>query len=272
MSLGAVLALAGGGCARTPHTRPGTIRVEAAFAPLAFIAERIGGPYVTVHDLTPSGAEPHDIELKASQVQAVRTAALAVYLKGFQPALDAVVPRGALDLTTAVPFVHGDPHVWLDPRLMVLLAGPVAERLALLLPEHARDVGARAVALLDDLHALDRDFRAGLADCARHDVVTSHAAFGYLARRYGLTQVAIAGLNPDEEPTAHRLTAVARLVRERHVTTVFFETLVSPKLARTLARETHARAAVLDPAEGGSDYLAAMRANLAALRSALGCR
>jgi zinc transport system substrate-binding protein len=276
VALGAVLAFATAGCAAAPAKRPGTLRVEAAFYPVAFLVQRIGGDLVSVDDLTPTGAEPHDLELKASQVGRVRAADITVYLKGFQPALDqAVEGAETLDLTVAAPLEHGDPHVWLDPVRMGAMARAVAARLADLAPGHATEIQARGRALAADLDALDREYRGALARCARHEIVTSHEAFGYLAARYGLTQVGIAGLSPDEEPTAKRLADVARIVRDKHVTTVFFETLVSPRLAQTVARETGAKVAVLDPIEGvkgGADYLSVMRANLAALVSALGCR
>jgi zinc transport system substrate-binding protein len=272
-----VAALALTGCAAKPaKTTGGRLRVEAAFYPVAFLVDRIGGDLVAVDDLTPAGAEPHDLELRASQVGAVRSADITVYLKGFQSALDqAVEGAKTLDLTVAVPLENHDPHVWLDPVRMATMAGEVARRLAELSPAHASEIEARGRALRDELGALDGEYRRALARCDRQEVVTSHEAFGYLARRYGLTQVGIAGLSPDEEPTAKRLAEVARIVRDKHVTTVFFETLVSPKLARTVARETGAKAAVLDPIEGvekGHDYLSVMRSNLAALVAALGCR
>jgi zinc transport system substrate-binding protein len=130
------------------------------------------------------------------------------------------------------------------------------------------------------LTRLDAELRAGLSRCARRDIVTSHAAFGYLADRYGLHQLPLVGLSPEAEPTAKRLEDVVHAVEETGATTVFFETLVSPRLAETVAREAGAGTAVLDPIEGltkdevddGADYFSVMRENLAALRKALGCR
>jgi zinc transport system substrate-binding protein len=139
----------------------------------------------------------------------------------------------------------------------------------------------QAVARLESrLRALDREYRRGLAHCARHEIVTSHEAFAYLGQRYGLRQVAITGLTPEAEPAPKDLQRVVELVRSTHATTIFFETLVSPRIAQTVARETHAKTAVLDPLEGlkpaeakrGADYFTVMRANLQALRGALGCR
>jgi zinc transport system substrate-binding protein len=159
--------------------------------------------------------------------------------------------------------------VWLDP----VLFSQVVKRIGAV-------VHASPTPLVRELQQLDREYRRGLRNCARKDVVTSHAAFGYLARRYGLRQVAITGLTPEAEPTPQQLANVVRLVRRSHATTVFFERLVSPRLADTVAREVGAKTAVLDPIEGltpdeqkqGDTYITLMRQNLAALRKALACR
>ncbi len=162
-----------------------------------------------------------------------------------------------------------DPHVWLDPILFAQVATKIGTAL-----------DRPSTALVADLRTLDREYRQGLRDCKRHEIVTSHAAFGYLAKRYGLEQVSITGLTPEAEPTPQQLAHVIQIVRRTHATTVFFETLLSPRLADTVAREVGARTTVLDPIEGltpaeqkhGDNYLTLMRRNLAALRKALACR
>jgi zinc transport system substrate-binding protein len=163
-----------------------------------------------------------------------------------------------------------DPHVWLDPVRYALLVRRIAATLHR--PSAAEPLLAR-------LRRLDREYRAGLHGCARHEIVTSHEAFAYLAERYGLTQVAITGISPEAEPTPQRLRHVVDVVRSTGATTVFFETLVSPRIADTVAQESGAKTAVLDPIEGltpaeqraGDDYFTLMRHNLHALRAALGC-
>jgi zinc transport system substrate-binding protein len=276
-----VLALAGvvAGC-RASGNRS---QVVAAFYPLAFAAQAVGGPGLEVRNLTPSGAEPHDIELTPRDVAAVQRARLVLYLShGFQPALEEAV-RGAkgrrVDVLQGLTLRAGtgeeagksDPHVWLDPILFARIVRQVGDALG---RPRAAD------ALVARLTALDAAYRNGLRDCAHRTFVTSHAAFGYLAARYDLHQVAITGLDPEAEPTARRLASLAQLVRRSGTGTVFFERLVSPKLAETVAREAGARTAVLDPIEGltpsesrsGATYLSLMRQNLAALRSTLRCR
>jgi zinc transport system substrate-binding protein len=288
--------LATAGCARAAAAPDGgRFRVVTAFYPLQFLSQRIGGPDVTVTDLTKPGAEPHDVELTARQVARISDAGLVVYLRGFQPAVDDAAAQEAagraFDATSVVPLLplhdetdetdHAraatgmDPHVWLDPVRFATIADRLGERLARADPAHAGGYTARARALHAELVALNSEYARSLATCARHELVTSHSAFGYLSARYGLSQIGITGISPDSEPAPGRLAEVAREARATGTTTIFFETLVSPKVAETVAREVGASTAVLDPLEGltepGTDYFSVMRANLAALTEALGC-
>jgi zinc transport system substrate-binding protein len=256
--------------------------VVASFYPLAYAAERIGGPSLHVDDLTPAGAEPHDLELTPRSVGRIQNARAVLYLgHNFQPAVSKAVEQGKgdrVDLLAGLPLrastgseedLTADPHVWLDP----VLFARIAERIGAVL--HRPAVGLRR-----DLMRLDREYRNGLRSCTRREIVTSHAAFGYLAARYHLQQVPITGLTPESEPTPQELARAVKLVRRTRATTVFFETLVSPRLAETVAREVGARTAVLDPIEGltaaeqeqGLNYLSLMRRNLETLRKALACR
>jgi zinc transport system substrate-binding protein len=275
----AVLAVAAG-CARAEAAPDrGRFALVTAFYPLQFLSQRIGGPDVTVTDLTKPGAEPHDIELTARQVARISDAGLVVYLHGFQPAVDEAVAQEAAGrafdaMSVAQTATGRDPHVWLDPVRFATIADRLGERLVQADPAHAAGYTARARALHAELDALDADYRQQLRTCARREFVTSHSAFGYLASRYGLGQVGITGIAPESEPAPRQLADAARAARATGTTTVFFETLVSPKVAETLAREVGATTAVLDPLEGlsaGGDYLSVMRANLAALTKALGC-
>ena len=247
--------------------------VVAAFYPLAYTAERIGGPGFHVENLTPPGAEPHDLELTPREVGRIVNASVVLYLShGFQPAVSKAVEQARgrkVDVLAGLPLHGNDPHVWLDPLLFARIGTKIGAAL--------RRPSSGFVA---DMRKLDEAYRSGLRDCKRREIVTSHAAFGYLAARYRLEQVAITGLAPESEPSPQQLAHVVEVVRRTHATTVFFETLVSPRLAETVAREVGARTAVLDPIEGltpdeqkrGDDYLTLMRGNLVALRKALACR
>lgn len=284
------------------------LQVTAAFYPLQWASERIGGDHVSVSGLTKPGAEPHDLELTPKAVAELAASDVVVYLAGFQPAVDDAVETQAkdagfdvtadADLTlTATEDGHdhageseaehaehadegvaADPHFWLDPVRFEQVATAIGERFATADPANAADYRAGAAALVKDLDALDDEFEKGLAQCRSDELVTGHAAFAYLADRYGLSQEGIAGVNPDAEPDAGTLRDLAAHVTEHGVTTIYTETLASPALAETVARETGATTAVLDPIEGltdtsaGKDYLEVMRSNLATLRTGQQCQ
>lgn len=267
----------------------GKIPVTAGFYPLAYAAQRVGGDAVAVFDLTKPGAEPHDAEPTTADVTTVRKSRILLTVKGFQPAVDALVAQASseqtvVDATTVrgavgdVTTTEGiDLHFWLDPSRYSAYVGAVSDALAAADPAHAAAYRANADAFRAELGALDTAYASGLATCQTRTLVTSHEAFGYLAKRYGLTQVGIAGLNPDQEPSAKELAGVAETVRSAKVGTIYSETLVDSKFAQTVASSTGAKLAVLDPVEGissasaGADYLAVMRANLATLRAGQGC-
>ncbi|HZI96056.1 MAG TPA: metal ABC transporter substrate-binding protein [Actinomycetales bacterium] len=268
------------GCGGTSAGDEGT-QVLTSFYPLEFVTARVGGDRIEVSSLTPPGAEPHDLELTPSDVVGISEADLVVVLQGFQPAVDDAVeqqaPDTGLDVAAVADLRPGDPHFWLDPARLADVADAVAERLTEVDPEGAPTFRDNADALRSDLEALDDEMTAGLAACESTDLVTSHDAFGYLARRYGLTQVGIAGLSPDAEARPGALAEVADHVSERGVTTIFTEPLVSPEIAEAVADETGAATDVLDPLEGltadsaGDGYLEVMRANLEVLRDGLRC-
>ena len=254
----------------------GRVQVVAGFAPLAEVAERVGGDLVQVDNLTPVGAEPHDLELDTDAVDAVEDADLVVLVGGgFQPALEEVADRtdgATLDVRPAD--AGDDPHVWLDPVQLVGIVEDVRDALADVRPAEADAFTANAAAYVEELEALDAQLEAGLATCERRVIVTAHAAFGHLAERYRLEQRSIAGTSPEAEPDPATLARLADVVAAEGVTTIFTETLVAPDIAETLAREAGVRTAVLDPIEGlaeGDTYVGVMRTNLATLRTALGC-
>jgi zinc transport system substrate-binding protein len=284
------------GCSAPGHADGTGPSVVAAFYPYAFVAERIVGARASVTNLTAPGLEPHDLELTAQQVGSIEQADVVVFERGFQPAVDEAVDQNAegraLDVTSVVPLedtgapdvavdrgssLAGDPHIWLDPIRLAKVAEAFAQTMGQVDPAHARAYRLNAARLVADLRALDRAYRTGLSHCARTEFVTSHAAFGYLAERYGLQMVAISGLTPDAEPSPARLSELAGLVGQDGITTVFSEVLASQQIADTLAHEVGVRTDVLDPIEGlpeagsSKDYLSIMRANLAALEKANGC-
>lgn len=291
------------GCGETSGSDdPAGHRVVASFYPLEYVAQRVAGDLAEIRTLTSPGVEPHDLELTVRQTAELSDADLVVYAKGLQPAVDEAVEQHgggevveATDVVELRPLdeeahegeseeeheehadVDGDLHFWLDPEQMARLADEVAARLSDLDPDNADVYAENLAALEQDLQELDEEYQTGLADCRLDMVVVSHDAFGYL-EKYGLHFEPIAGLSPDAEPSPAHLRELAELIQEEDVTTVFSETLASPAMAETLARELDVETAVLDPVEGLSDetadedYLSLMRANLTALQEANGCR
>ncbi|MER8186581.1 metal ABC transporter substrate-binding protein [Kitasatospora sp. NPDC094015] len=296
----AALLLSGCGGSSSAADGDGRMKVVASFYPMEFLARQIGGDHVRVTGLTAAGVEPHDLELKAKQVGAVQSADAVVYLKGLQPSVDKAVAgthsQHVVDATAASPLVDhhldeggeeggeeahahggatGDPHIWLDPTRYAAVARSVGAEFAAADPAHAADYQHNTDDMVARLTALDTEFRDGLKDVRGKTFVTSHAAFGYLADHYGLEQVAINGVDPEAEPTPARLSAIQQAAREHGVTTIFFETLVDPRLATTVAKDLGLKTAVLDPIEGvkdpaSTDYFSVMKQNLTNLQAALG--
>jgi len=232
------------------------------------------------------GGEQRDVELTPEQVLQVADARAVATERGFQPAVDDAVAQevdgtvvDAADEVDLVATAGGetDPHFWHDPVRMAQLARAVGAAYADIDSEGARTYEAATAGVVARLRQLDADYRAALRGCTTTTVVTSHDAFGYLAERYGLTVLPIAGLDAGAEPTPERLAELSDLVRAEGVTTVFTEPLVSPDASETLASEAGLRVDTLDPIEGvtdetaDDDYLSLMRANLAALVEANGC-
>ncbi|KAA1398009.1 metal ABC transporter substrate-binding protein [Aeromicrobium ginsengisoli] len=284
-------------CGNSAKGNDDTTNVVASFYPFAYVAEQVGGSHVKVSNLTAPGMEPHDLELKPKQVGDVQNADLVIYEKHFQAAVDDAVKQAGrstkdtVDVATVVKLKQlqpgaaeeghdhsdEDPHTWLDPQNMVAVTKAVEAKLSAVDPDHASDYAANASKLEGELETLGTDFATGLKTCKNRTIVTSHAAFQYLADRYDLTQVPIAGIDPANEPSPAQLADITDLVRKDKITTIFTEELVSPAIADTIANEAGVRTATLDPIEGLSDatkdqtYLTLMRKNLETLRKANSC-
>ena len=262
----------------------GKVHVVAAFYPLAWAAEEVAGPDATVEDLTTPGVEPHDLELTVRQTAAVSAADVVLYEKGFQPSVDSAVKENARDTLEVGSVVDlertddgVDPHFWQDPARMADYADAIGDKLAKVDPAHAQGYRSRAAALRGRLGRLDRAYATGLEPCRVTTIVVSHDAFGYLSK-YGLRVQGIAGLSPDAEPSARHIRELQDLIGSDGIRTVFSETLASPKLTESRARDLALRSEVLDPIEGvrdnapsGTDYLTLMRGNLRKLEKANSC-
>lgn len=308
LAAAAVVALVGCGdpAPRDPGPDGATPSVAISFFPIADAARAIAGDAVEIVDLTPPGVSPHDLEITPRQRAALDDAETVVYLgSGFQPQVEQVAESlgddvstvNLLDAVQLLPVRPGltgvtgevdgevlpgdlDPHAWVAPRMFAVMVEELAATLSALVPDSAADLAAARDDYLAELAALDAEFSAGLASCESTVIVTSHRAFEYLARDYGLTQISIAGISPDEEPDPRTLEAVANAARAERVGTVFFEDTLPPDLSDTVAREIGADTDLLSPIEtieqadldAGASYLSIQRDNLDRLVRGLRCR
>jgi zinc transport system substrate-binding protein len=278
---------------KNPQT--GKFQVTASFYPYYFFASQIGGNKANVVNITPAGAEPHDYEPSAGDIVQIDSSQLLILNGQVEPwgakiesdlkgKNTAVLIAGAGLFTQKVTDESGltaiDPHVWLSPTRAKVQVNAILNEFIKLDPQNKDYYSANAKTLLTDLDQINSDYKMGLASCQRKDIVTSHAAFGYMASDYGLTQISIAGLSPDAEPSLKEMANITNFVKANGIKYIFFESLVSPKLSQTIANETGAQTLVLDPLEGltpnaiaqGANYLTVMEQNLHNLKVALSCK
>ena len=293
-----ILAVALLGAGRTKKTLDvsGKLSVTASFYPLYFFAGEIGGDHADVVNIIPAGVEPHEYELAPQDIVRIEQSRILILNGGdfepwaadmrrsIDPEKTLIVEAGAGLATRQSQMQEDsniviDPHIWLNPKLAEKMADAILQGFIAVDSTNRMGYETNAAVLKEGFVNLNREYREGLAHCARRDFITSHAAFGYLAAEYGLNQVSIAGLSPEQEPSPATLASVVRFAREHDIRYIFFETMVSPRLAETIAREIGAKTLVLDPIEGlggdeisaGENYFTKMRANLTNLKLALAC-
>jgi zinc transport system substrate-binding protein len=265
--------------------------------PLYDFTKQVVGDKADVVLLVPAGVEPHDWEPAPTDMVKIKKAKLFIYNgAGMEEWIDNLqdsVLRGkkvvkASDYVSVLPaqFTEDgepatadmmDPHIWLDPVNVQAIVQGVANAVSEIDPANGSYYQSNAKLYIAELQALDQEYQT-LSHAPRKQIVTSHAAFGYMAKRYGLQQVAIMGLAPDAEPTPQRMAEVIRYVKDHGIQYIFFETLVSPKLSEVIASEAGAQTLVLNPIEGltdeeiaqGANYITEMRMNLTNLKIALG--
>ncbi|MCM3628395.1 metal ABC transporter substrate-binding protein [Paenibacillus glycanilyticus] len=302
--LGAGLALLLSGCgnqAKESSGQAAKLKVVTTFYPMYEFSKQVAGEHADVIALIPSGAEPHDWEPSAKDMAAIKDADVFVYNGIVEGWVDSALSSAANDQRVVVEASKGislmegeehehaeeeheheeeshlDPHVWLDPVLAEQEVRAIQAAFEKADPANKEDYQSNADSYIAKLQELDRAFAEGLSDTKHKEFVTQHAAFGYLAKQYGLTQIPIAGLSPEQEPSPDEMAEVVEFTKEHQVKTIFFETLVDPKVAQVVADEIGAATDVLNPLEGltdedlknNLDYIGIMTNNLAALKKAL---
>lgn len=276
------------------QTGPGEkIKVLTTIYPLYDFTRNVGKDKVDVTNLTPPGAEPHEWEPSPKDLAGLQKADVLIYCgAGMESWIDRALKASGspglvvVDTSRDIELITGternsgagtDPHIWLDPVNAMKMVENITAGLAQADPASKEFYEANAVEYKKKLETLNEEYKSGLAEAKSRVFVTSHAAFGYLARRYGLVQVPVRGLSPEVEPTPARMAEVIRLIKEKNIHYIFFESLVSPKISQVIASESGAGTLVLNPAAGlttdelqaGKDYLSVMRENLTNLKKAL---
>lgn len=283
------------------------LKIVATFYPLAEFSRMVGGESASVSAIVSPGVEPHDYEPTPRDLVSIENADVFVMNgAGMDPWAEKLIPtlqgKGVVVVNASEAATllateehdehegeaheeereHGayDPHFWLDPVFAESIVGSIRVAVIGKDPKYTDSYEANAAAALSELAKLDGEYRTALSTCARQEAITSHNAFAYLAKRYGFEAHSIAGLSPEAEPSAGRMAELVDLAKKENIRYIFFETLVSPKVSETLAREIGAETLVFDPLEGlsaedaaaGKNYFSVMRENLANLSMALECR
>lgn len=279
---------------KKPVSQSDKIQAVASFYPLYFFSQEIGGNKADIINITPAGTEPHDYEPTAQDIARIEKSKLLILNGGGLEAWEEDIKKNLNYKRTIIVAVSEglanlrvmergsaitDPHIWLDPLMAKEIADKIAQGFVEVDPANKDYYLLNANALKDKLDGLDKEFKQGLSNCKDKNIITAHSAFGYLAAAYGLDQVSIAGLSPDEEPSPKQLADIVEFAKTNKVKYIFFESLVSPKLANTIANEAGVETLVLNPIEGlskaeidrGRNYFTEMQSNLANLKIALQC-
>ncbi|OIO15200.1 ABC transporter substrate-binding protein [Candidatus Gottesmanbacteria bacterium CG11_big_fil_rev_8_21_14_0_20_37_11] len=272
----------------------GKIRVSASFYPLAHFARQAGGNKIDVVQILPMGIEPHDFEPSPSDIGRIYNSNLFIYNgAGFEPWADKIVDdlegKGVVILKMSDYFdllktdkdkTVTDPHIWVDPVNAKREMELISEALIKIDKSNENYYQEKSHEYISKLDILNKEMIVGLGDCSRNEIIVSHNAFSYLSKRYNFQTLSIAGISPDQEPSPRSIGETAKLAKEKNIKYIFFETLVSPKLSETLAKEVGAKTLVLNPVESltseeiaqNKDYISLMEDNIINLKLALSCK
>ena len=249
--------------------------------------------------VVPAGVEPHEYEptpqdiaaIYAADVFVVNGAGIDAWALKIRPDLEkngvkVLVMSEILGFNedsasdAAVDEDSGvDPHFWLDPKLVEQELASIGAVVSAVDTKNQDVYTENTITYTKKIQSIDDAYRKGLLKCANKTVVTSHNAFAYMGKRYQFETLSITGFSPESEPSTRQLADLATLARQKNIQHIFFETLVSPRLAQTLADEIGAKTLVFNPLEGlseeeigqGKDYISVMTENLNNLQIAMQC-
>lgn len=271
----------------------GRLKVTTSFYAMYDFALKIGGDKISLHNLVPAGTEPHDWEPSPEDIVGLEKAEVFIYNGvGMETWADKILESLENKALIVVETTEGlalienpdldedlqwDPHVWLNPMLAKQQMEAIKNALAEADPLNQDYYQKNYESYAQKLDELNEEFMTAVSGFSQKDIIVAHQAFGYICDAYGLNQVPIEGLSADSEPSPAKMAEITDFARKNNVKVIFFEELVSPKVAETIANEVGAQTAVLNPLEGlveediqaGKDYFSVMRENLEALKNAL---
>lgn len=285
------------------------LSVYTSFYPMYDFASKIGGDKIDAVNMVPAGTEPHEWEPTAADIAGLEEASVFIYNgAGMEHWVEDVLESIQNDSLIAVEASKGltlleghhddeeehseeeehsdedehshgefDPHVWLDPMNAKAEMESIKNSFIQADPDNKDYYEANYTKYAGEFDALDKEFRDAITSLPNKDIIVAHQAFGYLCSAYGLNQVPVEGLAPDSEPDPARVAEIIEFAKEHDVKVIFFEELVSPKVAEVIASAIGAKTDVLSPVEAlsdeqmenGDDYFTVMRHNLEALKDAL---
>lgn len=265
----------------------GKIKIITSIYPLAEFAKEVAGEWADINYITPQGSEPHDYEPSPQDIIAIRSAKMFLYNGNGMDAWSGKIEKDLQDSGVEVINMSRalgventkDPHFWLDPQFVKREIEILYNLFIKIDSAHKSDYQKNSKEYLAALDNLDKKYQRGFARCRLKEIIASHDAFSYLAKRYNLQTHYISGLSPDEEPSIKKITQMAALAASKNIKYIFYEKLVSPKIAQTIASEIGAKTLLLDPFEGltkeeadrNKNYLSVMEENLINLRLGMEC-
>ena len=291
-----ILAVALVGCAKPQKpetTQNDAITIATTFYPLYDLTKSITGNKDIVYSIVPAGTEPHEYEPTPSDIQKLNNAYAFVTLgnefKEFEEDLIKsvnldvkIIPAGKDISLLKISDEEGhlqngnDPHIWLSPKNAQKMAVNIMNGMVDADPTNAQIYLKNGQTLIEQLKLLDKEFKDSLTTCKKDVVLVSHNAFAYLARDYSFRTITISGLEPEAEPTPQQLANLINEAKQYSIKYVFYEELVDPRIAETIAREVGAEILKLSPIEGitnpSDTYLTLMKQNLNNLKTALECK
>lgn len=264
--------------------------IYTTFFPITYLTKEIVGDKMEIRAIMKSTDEPHSFELKANDMKEITKADLIVYnganMESFIPDLENAVgdKDKFLNLSQGLTLLEaGDgiddkhtrinPHTWLSVKNAREQLDTIYKKVASIDPQNEPFYKSNLERTQKAFEDLDKKFKEELSKVKKQEkyFVVSHAAFNYLAHDYGLKQIAVTGISPEEEPSAKQLKVIADFVKSNNINTIFFEGKATPKVAETLAKNTKTKTSTLYTMENLTDeevklgYIKLMELNLEAL-------